>query len=128
MQERRTDEAQRAFEVAFFEGVLGRWPDCPEALSVLGTLYTRMGRLEEGLSVDSRLAALRPDDPVAHYNVACSLALLGRKGDAFSALERSVAVGYRDVVHMDSDPDLSALRGEARYDRIKRAAMRAAGP
>jgi hypothetical protein len=52
---------------------------------------------------------LRPDDSLARYNLACSLALAGRPDDAIDSLSRAILLGYDDLDHMESDPDLESL-------------------
>jgi Flp pilus assembly protein TadD len=94
---------------------VARHPEDLERMTELATLLTRLGRLEEGLAVDSRLVALAPHDPTVHYNLACSLALLGRAGPALDALERAVELGYDDLPHLEADEDLASLRGTPRF-------------
>lgn len=127
MSQDRDTEAQRTFEIQFFERILGHWAEFPEVMFRLGTLYTQTGRYEEGLEVDSRLARLRPSDPVVYYNLSCTLALLGRVPQALDALERAVDLGYRDVAHMEKDPDLAAIRGDERYARLRDRAAKEPG-
>ena len=45
---------------------------------MLGGLYTKQGRIADGLKMDRKLVRLRPDNATAHYNLACSLALSRR--------------------------------------------------
>jgi len=112
---------QALFELNFFERVLARCPDHIGAMEALGHLYTRLGEHQKGLAVDQRLVQLRPDRPVAHYNLACSLALTGRLDQAFAALDRAVRLGYGDFEHLARDPDLEALRADPRYRKFLRA-------
>jgi Flp pilus assembly protein TadD len=95
-------------------------PDDLMTLSWLGTAYTRVGRVEDGLEIDRALVRLLPDDAIARYNLACSLALLGRPDDAFAALEDAVRLGYRDVDHLREDEDVDSLRGDPRFREIVR--------
>jgi tetratricopeptide (TPR) repeat protein len=103
----------------FLAEILGRssarHPNDAERLAELGTLLTRLGRLEEGLAADQRLVRLIPGDSTAHYNLACSLALLGRADEALDELERSIELGYDDLEHLQSDEDLASLRGSTRF-------------
>ena len=103
----------------FLAEILGRasarHPAQLETLAELATTLTRLGRLEEGLAADQRLVHLVPEDPTVHYNLACSLALLGRKQTALDALERALALGYRDGEHLGADEDLDGLRDEPRF-------------
>lgn len=110
--------SQREFETAFFEGIVARQGDYWEVLAVLADHYTTVGRYREGLSVDRRLATLRPHDPVVQYNLACSYSLVGRIEQAGKALEKALALGYRDFRHLFSDTDLAALRRDKRFKRI----------
>lgn len=104
-----------AFEIDFYERILKRTPTQIDALRQLGHLYTRSGRIREGLKVDLALALLCPRDAVAQYNLACSYALLADVEKAFVFLAEAVALGYRDLGHLRTDPDLAALRGDPRF-------------
>ena len=94
-----------AFEVAFFESVLRRDSSYADVVEILGGLYTKMGRIGDGLKMDRRLVRLQPSNATAHYNLACSLALSRRKADALRSLRQAVALGYRDFDWMSQDPD-----------------------
>lgn len=73
-------------------------------------LFTAAAQLDE----DGRAELL--------YNAACSLALAGRRDDAFSALERAGAAGLDDVDQFKADSDLASLHSDPRWqpmlDRI----------
>jgi hypothetical protein len=99
-----------AFDVGFFESVLRHDAQCTEAIEILGGLYTKMGRIADGLRMDRKLVRLQPANPTAHYNLACSLALSKRNGDALRSLKRAVGLGYRDFEWMSHDPDLQGLK------------------
>jgi Flp pilus assembly protein TadD len=103
-------ETDHAFEMAFFESVLRRAPDYTEVIEILGGLYTKHGRIAEGLRMDRKLVRLLPQNPTAHYNLACSLALAKRPADALRALHRAVELGYKDSDWMAQDPDLVVLK------------------
>jgi hypothetical protein len=98
-----------AFDIEFFEGVQRRAPDYVQVLEILGSLYTRVGRIDDGLRIDQQLVKLRPDCPTAHYNLACSLCLKGRLSDSLRSLRRAALRGYRDVNWMLKDSDLQSL-------------------
>jgi predicted Zn-dependent protease len=99
-----------SFEVAFFEDLYGRLPKDFRVVSILAHLYTQTGRYDCGLKLDRKLVRMVPEDPVLHYNLACSLALKDRKRDAVNTLQRAVDLGYRDFVWMREDPDLESLQ------------------
>ncbi|MFH1732316.1 MAG: hypothetical protein ABIF82_11795 [Planctomycetota bacterium] len=104
-----------AWEINFYEDILKRHPDYVDVLSLLGGLYTRNKMYAEGLKVDQRLATLKEDDPIVHYNLACSYSLLNEPNRAFEALDRAMAHGYRDADHMEKDRDLDNVRSDPRY-------------
>jgi tetratricopeptide (TPR) repeat protein len=84
----------------------------------LGHAYTRVGRYEDGLRMDVRLSRLMPDDPTVQYNLGCSLALTGRRDEAFETLGRAVRLGYRDAEHMVADADLASIRDDDRFREL----------
>ena len=106
------------FEISFYESILKKEPKFVEVIELLGGLYTNAGRIEDGLKMDRRLVRLRPDNPVAHYNLACSLALKRRYKDALNTLEHAVDLGYRDIQWMLEDPDLQNLRNHPAFQRL----------
>ena len=103
------------FDIKFFESVLRRGPNYADVVEILGGLYTRQGRIADGLKMDRRLVKLQPDNATAHYNLACSLALFKRKRDALHSLRHAVALGYRDAEWIEQDPDLEALKGHPQF-------------
>ena len=111
-------------EIAFMEGLVQRDPRQVEALLILGDNYTRRGRYQEGLRIDERLRALRPEDCMVHYNLACSYSLTGQCDLAAEALNRAINLGYADFDYMAKDPDLKNLRQHAGYKKIRARARR----
>jgi len=105
-------------QICFLEGVTRRDPKFTEALQLLGDSYSERGRHSDILKVDRRLIRREPRNPNAYYNLACSHALNGRADRAVAALERAIALGYRDFKWLARDPDLRALREHPRYHRI----------
>lgn len=98
------------FEIRFFESVLRRDPSYADVVEILGGLYTKHGRIADGLRMDRKLVRLLPQNATAFYNLGCSLALVKRKADALRALEKAIGLGYADYDWMDQDPDLEGLK------------------
>ena len=117
---RVADQNQLDFELDFFGGILSCQPDYVDVLRVMGHLLTLKGRYTEGLQVDRRLVALRPTDPLAHYNLACSYALVKRAEQSLKTLRRAVELGYRDFRYMREDRDLDAIRHDPRFRQLLR--------
>ena len=101
---------KKNFEIQFYEELLARNPNFIQALSCLGEAYTRQGLYGNGLKIDQRLAALKPHDPTIHYNLACSLSLVGQVDAALEELKEAVLLGYSDFPYILDDPDLDNLR------------------
>ena len=111
-------EGNLDFEINFFEGLLADSPDFVEALVALAEAYTRKGWHRKGLETDEKITRLCPGDPVAHYNLACSHALLGQLDAAMESLKKSLALGYRDLRHLEQDKDLENLRKDSRLREL----------
>lgn len=103
------------FEIGFFESVLKRDPSYTDVIEILGGLYTKHGRVTDGLKMDRRLVRLLPANATAHYNLACSLALVKRKADALRSLRHAIQLGYRDFDWMQQDPDLEGLKNHPAF-------------
>ncbi len=101
---------QLDFDLHFFRRLVARAPDYVDALWVLSDLLARRGYFEQALEVDRRLVQLRPHDPAAHYNLACSLALVGKPRIALAHLQRALELGFDDAAQLTDDRDLDALR------------------
>lgn len=106
------------FQIRFYEGLLEKKPDFAQALVLLGELYTRKGLLEKGLEADRKLVKLRPDDPVAHYNLACDYSLLKMPEQSLQALQTSLHLGYRDFSWLEKDQDLDFVRQDERFHQL----------
>lgn len=111
------------FEISFYENILKERPDFVGALISLGDAYTRKGFYSQGLVVDRKLVSLKPDDPVIHYNLACSLSLTGKPQEAINELKKAVLLGYDDFVYILEDVDLKNVRDlsefAAFYQKLK---------
>ncbi len=107
--------ADQRLEIGFLEGLDRRCPRDPDILKALGDLYTRVGRIEDGLRVDLELTRLCPREPLVWYNLACSYARLEAPDNAFAALDQAVARGYRDAAFLRADRDLASLRTDRRF-------------
>lgn len=103
------------FDITFMEGIIQRNPYNEEALIFLGHAYTARNQYRKGLEIDKRLVRMRPNDPVAFYNLACSYSLLEDVDNAFKALGRAIELGYDDLDHMLRDPHLENLRQHRRF-------------
>jgi hypothetical protein len=106
------------FDIRFFESVLRRAPSYTSVIEILGGLYTRQGRIADGLRMDRKLVRLQPSNATAHYNLACSLALSKRKSAALLELRRAIQLGYDDFDWMQQDPDLEILKHNTQFQAL----------
>ena len=109
---------KKDLEIKFYEGLLTKRPNFIQALISLGDAYTRQGFYKEGLVVDQRLLALKPDDPIVNYNLACSLSLVEDIKACKEQLEKAVSLGYKDFVYILEDEDMENLRNSQGFDEF----------
>jgi len=106
-------------KIIFMEGIVRRDPKYVEALQILGDHYTLRGLHNHSLKVDQQLSRLEPLNPLVYYNLACSYSLNGEFDLAAAALEKALALGYRDFKWLARDPDLGPLRKHPSYRNIQ---------
>lgn len=87
-------------------------------LRLLSDLYTKAGRVRDGLRVDRALATLYPNEPTIFYNLACSWSLLADIEEALSAFERALELGWHDFEFARKDADLENLRRDPRFEAL----------
>jgi Flp pilus assembly protein TadD len=109
----RLARAGLEFLIEFLEVETRLHPENADAVSELGSAYTRQGRYEDGLAQDRRLVRLVPDNPTARYNLACSLCLTGDAETALEVLRQACDLGFAD--HLEQDEDLVLLRDDSRF-------------
>ena len=114
----KTSKHDPQFEIEFFEAVHRRCPDYVDVVGLLGGLYTKVGRIADGLKMDRKLVRLEPDNATAHYNLACSLALCKKRPDALRSLRKAVSLGYDDLDWMQQDPDLEILKADPEFRKL----------
>jgi tetratricopeptide (TPR) repeat protein len=117
---RLAEQTQLDFELDFYTGVLHRHAAYVDVLRAHGNNLTLKGRYADGLEIDKKLIQLRPTDSLAHYNLACSYALLKKPDLSLKTLRRAVELGYRDFRYMKEDRDLDSVRHDPRFRQLLR--------
>ena len=115
----RREVRELDIKIGFMEGIVERDPSYIEALQILGDHYTQRGRFDHSLKVDRTLSRLEPRNPLVFYNLACSYSLNKEFGRAAEALEKALALGYRDFKWLARDPDLRRLRQHPAFRNIE---------
>ncbi len=113
-------QSQIDFELDFFGQILDRHPLFFEALRVHSSNLVARRRYQESLQVERRIIQLRPKDALAHYNLACSYAVLTQPDLALSTLRKALEYGYRDFRYIRQDRDLDPLRKDPRFKKLLR--------
>ena len=110
--------SQLDFDIDFYESLLVRNERSIEVLRVLAELVSRKGLVGRAVELDRRLVQVLPDDFLARYNLACSLARAGRPDEAIDSLTRAILLGYDDLAHLETDPDLESLHGHPDFQEL----------
>ena len=95
-------------------------PDDPRALYLGAGALVQLGDRDRGLEWIARALAIDPTDSAVLYNVACNYALLGQPDDALTCLENAVRHGFGHREWLDHDADLVSLRGNARFEALRK--------
>ena len=114
------EQTQVDFELDFFGRILNRHPDYFEALRVHASNLAQKKRYSESLQMERQIINLRPADALAHYNLACSYALLEQPELAIGTLRKALELGYRDFRFIHQDHDLDSIRKDARFRKLIR--------
>ncbi|MBI4432512.1 MAG: tetratricopeptide repeat protein [Candidatus Omnitrophica bacterium] len=69
-------------------------PDCADAYESLGMIYYKMGRLDEAIDWTTRLAAMRPEYPMAHTNLSIFYMKKGMKERAEEEKAKAVVLSF----------------------------------
>jgi TolB-like protein/Tfp pilus assembly protein PilF len=95
-------ELRRALELA---------PQNPAATGNLADLISRLGRLDEGVTLQQRAIALDPLRAASHYNLALNLTALGRYDEAEAAVRKVIARQPQAATNYEWLAVIQILRG-----------------
>ena len=104
--------------IQVLEAHLKKVPEDARGRTLLATDYVHVGRPEDALREASLAMALRPNDAMVMYNVACVFGTLERKGESLEALQKAWNAGFRDPAWARRDPDLAILHGDPEFERL----------
>jgi len=96
-------------------------PNDPLIISLQGLLYALMGDGEAAVACVTRACSSPKSFGHAHhtyYQIACTLALTGRRETAFEWLERSVSTGFACWPFFLKDPCLASLRSLPEFELL----------
>jgi DNA-binding winged helix-turn-helix (wHTH) protein/tetratricopeptide (TPR) repeat protein len=106
---------------ALLEEALQLLPDDPIMISLRGVFFALTGKHEQALDCMNRACANPKSFGHAHhtyYQIACILALAGKRGPAFEWLERSVTSGFACWPFFLKDHCLQNLQGMPEFELL----------
>jgi len=106
------------FQINLAKAFLSTNPTSIKALQMLGNALTRAKKYKDALEVDEKIVRLLPNDPIAHYNLACDHSLLGDNDKAIESLGTALSLGYKDISFLFEDADLRNVRTDKRFKDI----------
>ena len=104
--------------IQVLEAHLKKVPEDARGRTLLATDYVHVDRGDDALREASLAMALRPNDAMVMYNVACVFGTLQRKPECLEALQKAWNAGFRDPAWARRDPDLAILHGEPEFERL----------
>ena len=114
-------------EVAIYEAQIKKVPEDARARVLLAGGYALQGRFEDAKREADMAMALRPDDTMILYNVACAYCSMNNVKDAMIALKKAWEAGNRNAAWTRQDPDLAILHGDPEFERLYPAPSEASG-
>ncbi|MDP9362416.1 MAG: protein kinase [Acidobacteriota bacterium] len=93
-------------------------PEDARARTILAGDYAALGRTDEAMREANLAMALRPNDALVAYNIACVFCVLNQKDEAMKTLRKAWESGFRDVAWARNDPDLAALHDDPEFERL----------
>ena len=108
----------RQQSVQMLQDQLSKVPEDARARILLAGHYAEMKRVDDALQEANMAMALRPNDALVMYNVACCFCQLGKKEEGLTALRKAHSAGFRNNDWAQRDPDLALLRDEPEFQRM----------
>lgn len=105
------------------EAHLKKVPEDARARVLLAYDYEKVGRKVDADREASLALALRPNEAIVLYNLACLFCNLDRKSEALTALRKAWDAGFKDPIWARRDPDLAALHGDPEFERLYPASV-----
>jgi len=104
--------------IQVLEAHLQKVPEDARGRTLLATDYTHVAREDDALREAKLAMALRANDGMVMYNVACVFGQLGRKAEAMDAIRKAAEAGWNDGAWARRDPDLAILHGDPEFEKL----------
>ena len=112
--------------IQVLEGHLKKVPEDARGRTLLASDYAKLGRVEDAMREANLAMALRPDESMVMYNVACVFCQLGRKPEGLDALRKAwqagfgIRAGHAAIPHSPSCTTTPSSRGCIQRVQIRR--------
>ena len=104
--------------VQVLEAHLMNVPEDARARTILAGDYAFLGRIDDCNREANLAMALRPNDALVAYNIACMYCNLSRKEDGLKTLRKAWEAGFRDSDWARNDPDLALLHADPEFEKL----------
>jgi adenylate cyclase len=95
-------------------------PDDARALYLGAAALIQLGERERALEWAGRARSANESDSLVLYNVSCVYALGDLKDEAIECLDKAIQNGFGHRQWVEHDSDLDALRGDPRFEALKK--------
>ena len=93
-------------------------PEDARARTILAGDYAGLGRVEDANREAALSIALRPNDAMVAYNLACVYCALNQKEEAIRAMRKAWEAGYRDGDWARKDSDLALIHDDPEFEKL----------
>jgi tetratricopeptide (TPR) repeat protein len=120
------DQAKAKMDAKDWSGAAALWQRAVELNPVVGTYWSGLARAryrareyQKAIAAYQQALTLRASFPsVPAYRIACCYARLGDNGQAFLWLEKSFALGLRNLDDARTEDDLKSLHSDPRFRKL----------
>lgn len=114
---KQTDRMMQSFRrgLAVATSHLEFHPEDARAWYLGAHAHLELGDRDEALRWSEKAMILAPHDAATLYNAGCLFCIMGEVDKCFECLESAVDNGFAHPQWLESDPDLEAIRDDARY-------------
>jgi tetratricopeptide (TPR) repeat protein len=107
---------------------LSKEKDAPPRVRLrLGASLRELGKYDQALAAFQKATEINAG-PFADYGKASTYAGMKQTDKAFTALDAAVKQGFNDLTMFTTDPNLQALRADARFEKLTEQVKRNARP
>ena len=108
----------RQRQIQALENQLKSVPEDARARVLLASNYASSGRREDATREANLAVALRPNDALVLYNLACAFCMMEKKPEGLDAVRKAWIAGFKDSDWARRDPDLALLHGDPEFERL----------